>query len=249
MVFTLADSVSQVALGPSWLDPMELLSGSGPFGSFILPAMLALVFIESGLLFPLLPGDSLLFTGGLLANQADPFAPLWLVLILCPIAAILGDQVGYWIGHKFHPRLVNRPDGRIFKQEYLKQTEDFFEKHGPVTIILCRFVPIVRTYAPLVAGMAGMRYRTFIIYNVIGGILWGSGVVALGAALGQFDFVRNNIDLIFLLIVFISVVPGLVGMARKLADGRKQANNEPQENPAVQTAPVKTLEAQEAPKN
>lgn len=236
MIFSLADSVSQVALGPSWLDPMELLSGSGPFGSFILPAMLAIVFIESGLLFPLLPGDSLLFTGGLLANQPDPFAPLWLVMVLCPIAAILGDQVGYWIGHKFHPRLVNRPDGRIFKQEYLKQTEEFFEKHGAVTIILCRFVPIVRTYAPLVAGMAGMRYRTFFIYNVIGGILWGSGVVALGAALGQFDFVRNNIDLIFLLIVFVSIVPGLIGMARKLAGGKAENSEAPEATEATERA-------------
>ncbi|ALC06590.1 hypothetical protein CDES_11085 [Corynebacterium deserti GIMN1.010] len=236
MIFSLADSVSQVALGPSWLDPMELLSGSGPFGSFILPAMLAIVFIESGLLFPLLPGDSLLFTGGLLANQPDPFAPLWLVMVLCPIAAILGDQVGYWIGHKFHPRLVNRPDGRIFKQEYLKQTEEFFKKHGAVTIILCRFVPIVRTYAPLVAGMAGMRYRTFFIYNVIGGILWGSGVVALGAALGQFDFVRNNIDLIFLLIVFVSIVPGLIGMARKLAGGKAENSEAPEATEATERA-------------
>ncbi|MFP7364221.1 DedA family protein [Corynebacterium callunae] len=228
MYLTLADSVSQVALGPSWLDPMQLLSGSGPFGGFVLPAMLVIVFIESGLLFPLLPGDSLLFTGGLLANQPDPFAPLWLVLILCPIAAILGDQVGYWLGHKFHPKLVNRPDGRIFKQEYLKQTEDFFDKYGPITIILCRFVPIVRTYAPLVAGMAGMKYRTFLIYNIIGGILWGSGVVALGALLGQFDFVRNNIEAIFLIIVFISVVPGLVGFARKLASKTPATTTDPE---------------------
>lgn len=241
MLLNFADSVSQVALGPSWLDPMELLSGSGPFGSFILPAMLAIIFIESGLLFPILPGDSLLFTGGLLANQPDPFAPLWLVLVLAPIAAILGDQVGYWIGHKFHPSLVNRPDGRIFKREYLTQTEEFFEKHGPVTIILCRFVPIVRTYAPLVAGMVGMRYRIFIVYNVIGGILWGSGVVALGAALGQFDFVRNNIDLIFLLIVFVSILPGLIGAARKFAEKRQngEKNTQPEDNPqaAHLTAP------------
>ncbi|WP_080793675.1 DedA family protein [Corynebacterium pacaense] len=216
MTVFLADSVSTLALGPSWMDPMYLLSGSGPFGDFILPAMLVIVFIESGLLFPLLPGDSLLFTGGLLANQPDPFAPLWLVMILCPLAAILGDQVGYWIGHKFHPYLENRPDGRFFKRAYLTQTEAFFDRHGPVTIILCRFVPIVRTYAPLVAGMAGMRYRTFFTFNVIGGIMWGAGVVGLGALLGQIDFVRNNIEAIFLAIVFVSVLPGIIGVARKL---------------------------------
>ncbi|MCF4006733.1 VTT domain-containing protein [Corynebacterium uropygiale] len=205
------DVLTTMALGPQWLDPMYLLSGSGPFGGAILPVLFLIVFIESGLLFPLLPGDSLLFTAGLLANQPDPFAPLWLVMVVCPIAAILGDQVGYWIGHKFHPMLRHRPDGRIFKQEYVRKTEDFFDKYGPLTIILCRFVPIVRTYAPLVAGMAGMKWRTFITYNVIGGILWGSGVVALGALLGQITFVRENIEAIFLLIVFISIIPGIVG--------------------------------------
>ncbi|MHA2789656.1 DedA family protein [Corynebacterium sp. S7] len=221
MNFLLADSVNQMALGGSLMDPMYLLSGSGPFGAFILPAMLVIVFIESGLLFPLLPGDSLLFTGGLLANQPDGFAPLWLVMVLVPIAAILGDQVGYWLGKKFHPYLEKRPDGRIFKRAYLVRTEQFFEKYGPATIILCRFVPIVRTYAPLVAGMAGMRYRTFLPFNIIGGILWGAGVVALGALLGQFDFVRNNIEPIFLLIVFISILPALIGVARSLVAKRK----------------------------
>lgn len=205
-----------LALGPDWLDPMYLLSGSGPFGQAILPVLLAIVFIESGLLFPLLPGDSLLFTAGLLANQPDPFAPLWLVVVLCPIAAILGDQVGYFIGHKFHPKIVTMPDGRIFKQAYVKRTEQFFDKWGPITIVLCRFVPIVRTYAPLVAGMAGMRYRTFITYNILGGVLWGAGVVLLGAVLGQITFVREHIEPIFLLIVLISILPGIIGAARSV---------------------------------
>ena len=196
------------------MDPMHLLSGSGPFGNAILPVMALIVFIESGLLFPFLPGDSLLFTAGLLANQADPFAPLWLVLVVAPIAAFLGDQVGFFLGHKFHPYIENRPDGKIFKREYVRQTEDYFDKHGPITVILCRFVPIVRTYAPLVAGMAGMHYRTFVIYNALGALLWGSGVVALGAILGEIEFVRNNIEAIFLVIVFCSVVPGLFGIIR-----------------------------------
>lgn len=204
-----------VAAGPQWMDPMYLLSGSGPFGSAVLPTMAIFVFIESGLLFPFLPGDSLLFTAGLLANQPDPFAPLWLVLVVSPIAAFLGDQVGYFIGKRFHPYLENRPDGKIFKREYLKQTEDFFEKHGPITVILCRFVPIVRTYAPLVAGTAGMHYRTFVTYNAIGALLWGSGVVALGALLGEISFVRENIETIFLVIVFFSVIPGLIGIVAK----------------------------------
>ncbi|MBZ8176324.1 DedA family protein [Corynebacterium poyangense] len=221
------DVVWTVALGPQWLDPMYLLSGSGPFGGAILPVLFLIVFIESGLLFPLLPGDSLLFTAGLLANQPDPFAPLWLVMILCPIAAILGDQVGYWIGNRFHPHLRNRPDGRIFKQEYVRRTEEFFDKYGPLTIILCRFVPIVRTYAPLVAGMAGMKWRTFITYNIIGGVLWGAGVVALGALLGQITFVRENIEAIFLLIVFISIIPGIIGGIRGMMNKENSKPSQP----------------------
>ncbi|WP_295642467.1 DedA family protein [uncultured Corynebacterium sp.] len=215
---------STLALGPAWLDPMQLLSGSGPFGSAILPALLIIVFIESGLLFPFLPGDSLLFTAGLLANQPDPFAPLWLVMVLSPIAAFLGDQVGYYIGHRFQPHIANRPDGKIFKQAYVRQTEEFFAKHGPITVILCRFVPIVRTYAPLVAGMANMNYRTFITYNAIGGVLWGAGVVGLGAMLGEIPFVRNNIEAIFLAIVAISILPGIFGILKSWSSKRKAAN-------------------------
>lgn len=204
-----------MALGPQWLDPLHLLSGGSPFGDAILPLVAFIVFIESGLLFPLLPGDSLLFTAGLLANQPDGFAPLWQVLVVAPIAAILGDQVGYWLGSRFHPHVRARPDGRFFKQDHIRRTEDFFDRHGPVTIVLCRFVPIVRTYAPLVAGMAGMRYRTFIPFNVLGGVLWGTGVTALGAALGGVDFVRQNIEAIFLAIVFMSIIPGILGIIGK----------------------------------
>lgn len=220
---------STLALGPAWLDPMQLLSGSGPFGTAILPAVLVIVFIESGLLFPFLPGDSLLFTAGLLANQADPFAPLWLVMVTAPIAAILGDQVGYYLGHRFQPHIANRPDGRIFKQSYVRQTEEFFAKHGPITVILCRFVPIVRTYAPLVAGMARMDYRTFFTYNVIGGVLWGAGVVGLGAMLGEIPFVRNNIELIFLGIVLLTVLPGVFGILKTWSSRRKAVTKEQSE--------------------
>ncbi|AKK02201.1 VTT domain-containing protein [Corynebacterium epidermidicanis] len=215
--------MTTLALGPQWMDPLYLLSGSGPFGNFILGALLLIVFIESGLLFPLLPGDSLLFTSGMLSQQPDPFAPLWLLLILTPIAAVLGDQVGYFIGHKFGDALNDRPDGRIFKQEYLQKSHDFFEKWGPATIILCRFVPIVRTYAPLVAGMAGMRYRVFITYNIIGGVLWGGGVTLLGAWLGKYEFVQKNIEPIFLLIVFVSILPGIFGAIKAKLQQRKNA--------------------------
>lgn len=203
--------ITTLALGPQWMDPMYLLSGSGPFGELILAGVALIVFIESGLLFPLLPGDSLLFTSGMLSVQPDAFASLPIVLITVTLAAILGDQVGYFIGNRFGNHLSTRPDGRFFKQEYLKKSHEFFEKHGPVTVIICRFVPIVRTYAPLVAGISKMRYRTFISFNIIGGILWGCGVTLLGAWLGHYDFVRNSIEPIFLLIVFISILPGIIG--------------------------------------
>lgn len=215
--------VTVLALGPQWFDPMYLLSGSGPFGAAILPAIFAIIFIESGLFFPFLPGDSLLFTAGLLASQPDGFAPLWQVLLITPIAAILGDQVGYWIGHRFHPALRNRKDGRFFKQEHLHRSEVFFEKYGAITIILCRFVPFVRTYAPLVAGMSGMRYHTFILFNVLGGVLWASGIVYLGSLFGGVEFVRNNIDAIFLGIVAFSIVPMLFGLIQKARSERKQS--------------------------
>lgn len=215
--------VTVMALGPQWLDPMHLLSGSGPFGAAILPAIFVIIFIESGLFFPFLPGDSLLFTAGLLASQPDGFAPLWQVLLITPIAAILGDQVGYWIGHRFHPALRKRKDGRFFKQEHLHRSEEFFAKYGSITIILCRFVPFVRTYAPLVAGMSGMRYRTFIVFNIIGGVLWASGIVYLGSLLGGVEFVRNNIEAIFLGIVAFSIVPALFGVVQKSRSDKKQA--------------------------
>ena len=215
--------VTVMALGPQWLDPMHLLSGSGPFGAAILPAIFVIIFIESGLFFPFLPGGSLLFTAGLLASQPDGFAPLWQVLLITPIAAILGDQVGYWIGHRFHPALRKRKDGRFFKQEHLHRSEEFFAKYGSITIILCRFVPFVRTYAPLVAGMSGMRYRTFIVFNIIGGVLWASGIVYLGSLLGGVEFVRNNIEAIFLGIVAFSIVPALFGVVQKSRSEKKQA--------------------------
>ena len=216
-VHLLAEQAPQVlAIGPGFMDPEFWLSGTGPFGNAILPALLAVVFIESGLLFPFLPGDSLLFTAGLLTQQADPFAPLWVVLATAPIAAFLGDQAGYFIGNRWGHHLRERPDGRIFRQAYIHEAHEFFEKWGPATIILCRFVPIVRTYAPLVAGMAGMRYRVFVSFNVVGALLWAAGVTALGAWLGRFTFIKEHIDLILIGIVLVSVLPMLVTAGPKL---------------------------------
>ncbi len=189
-----------VALGPSFLSP-ETLIGAG------LAVLLLVVFVESGLLIGFfLPGDSLLFTAGLLISTRD-ILPLWLVLVTVPIAAIAGDQVGYLIGRKAGPRVFNRPDSRVFRQEFVDKAYSYFERYGPRTIVLARFVPIVRTFAPVVAGVSKMHYRTFVTYNVIGGVLWGAGVVLLGYLLGGIAFVANNVEAIILAIVAISVLP------------------------------------------
>ena len=189
-----------LALGPEWLSP-DALVGAG------LLVLLLVVFTESGLLIGFfLPGDSLLFTAGLLIHTQDVL-PLWLVLLTVPMAAIAGDQVGYLIGKKAGPHVFNKPDSRFFQQEYVDKAYEYFEKYGARTIVLARFVPIVRTFAPVVAGVSRMRYRTFVTYNVIGGILWGAGVVLLGYFLGQIEFVADNIEPIILLIVAISVLP------------------------------------------
>jgi membrane-associated protein len=223
----LATTTTDLALLPGFLDPVNLLNS---FGGWMLAGLLLVVFIESGLLFPLLPGDSLLFTAGLVvAAKSDdiaPFAPLWVLLVTIPIAAVLGDQVGYWIGAKLGYSLFT-PDAKVLKERYINEAHEFFEKHGPITIFLARFVPIVRTYAPLVAGAAKMRYSTFLVYNVIGGIVWGAGVTLLGYFLGQIDFIREHVDLIFLLIVFVSVVPIITEIGKRVLRSRKGIIEEP----------------------
>ncbi|MDY6810422.1 MAG: VTT domain-containing protein [Actinomycetota bacterium] len=223
----LATTTTNLALMPGFLDPVNLLNS---FGTWILAGLLLVVFIESGLLFPLLPGDSLLFTAGLIvaAKSADiePFAPLWVLLVTIPIAAFLGDQVGYWIGNRVGYSLF-RPNAKVLKERYIFEAHEFFEKHGPITIFLARFVPIVRTYAPLVAGAAKMRYPVFLVYNVAGAIVWGAGVTLLGFFLGQIAVIRDNIDLIFLLIVFISVVPIIIEVTKRFLRSRRPIVEEP----------------------
>ncbi|MEU6676817.1 VTT domain-containing protein [Streptomyces sp. NPDC046853] len=210
--------MTTLALGPSWLDPDYLLNTFGVWG------LLAIVFAESGLLIGFfLPGDSLLFTTGLLitTNQLD--FPLWLCIVLICIAAILGDQAGYLFGKKVGPALFNRPDSKLFKQENVVKAHEFFEKYGPKSLVLARFVPIVRTFTPIIAGVSGMRYRSFITFNIIGGILWGAGVTMLGAWLGKIDFVHKNIEAILILIVLISVVPIVIEFLRARSKSKKAA--------------------------
>ncbi len=203
------------ALGPSWLDPDHLIQTFGLIG------LLLIVFAESGLLIGFfLPGDSLLFTAGLLVATTSVLPPLPVVVPLVVLAAVTGDQVGYMIGAKAGPRVFHRPDSRFFKKEYVDKAYSYFERYGGRTIVLARFVPIVRTFAPVVAGVSGMRYRTFVTYNVVGGALWGVGVTVLGYYLGQVDFVAEHIELILIGIVALSVLPIAVELLRARSRAR-----------------------------
>lgn len=201
-----------MALGPEWLDPETMITA---FGAFAVLGVAAVIFAETGLLIGFfLPGDSLLFTTGLLVATGFIKAPLWVVALTMGVAAFVGDQVGYFIGRKTGPRIFNKPDSRWFKREHVDHTYAYFERYGGRTIVLARFVPIVRTFAPVVAGVAQMEYRTFIRYNIIGALLWGVGVTVLGFLLGQIEFVQQNIEFILIGIVAISVVPMIVEVLR-----------------------------------
>ncbi|MER8221616.1 VTT domain-containing protein [Streptomyces sp. NPDC094143] len=213
--------MTTLALGPEWLSPDYLIS------TFSLPGILLIVFAESGL-FAFLPGDSLLFTAGLFVAEGTYITqPLWLVCTLIVLAAVIGDQVGYMIGKFLGPKLFNRPNSKLFKQENLDKAHEFMEKYGPKAIVLARFVPIVRTFAPIVAGAGRMKYRTFLTYNVIGGIAWGTGVTLAGYWLGQIDFIKKNVESILILIVLLSVVPIIIEYLRDRAKKKREAAQAP----------------------
>jgi len=227
--------VQVTALGPSWLDPDHLIQTFGLIG------VLVIVFAESGLLIGFfLPGDSLLFTAGLLVATTSVLPSLHVVVPLIVLAAVAGDQVGYMIGAKAGPRVFHRPDSRFFKQEYVDKAYSYFERYGGRTIVLARFVPIVRTFAPVVAGVSGMRYRTFVTYNVVGGVLWGVGVTTLGYYLGQVDFVAEHIELILIGIVGLSVVPIAVELLRARSRSRDPRFDEPAERERVERENIRS---------
>ena len=217
--------MTTLALGPSWLDPDYLLQTFGIWGLLLIGFFL--------------PGDSLLFTAGLLITADTLDFPLWAAIVLICTAAILGDQAGYMFGKKVGPALFNRPDSRLFKQENVVKAHEFFEKYGPKSLVLARFVPIVRTFTPIIAGVSGMRYRSFLTFNIIGGVLWGAGVTLLGSWLGQIDFVKKNIEAILILIVLISVVPIIVEFLRARGTSKKTPPKAPATPaPSATTEPV-----------
>src|SRR6202521_2090927 len=185
-----------------------------------LTAMTLIVFAETGLLVGFfLPGDSLLVTAGVFAALGQ--LNLWLLMGVLVVAAIVGDTVGYWIGREAGPALFPRPKSLLFNPKHLRRAHDFYEKYGGQTIILARFIPIVRTFAPVVAGMGGMDYRRFVSFNVIGGFLWVVSMTLIGYFLGHFAWVRKNIELVILMVVFLSILPGIIAFAREKMKKRK----------------------------
>lgn len=224
--------MTTLALGPEWLSPDYLIE------TFSLPGILLIVFAESGL-FAFLPGDSLLFTAGLFVAEGNYISqPLWLVCTLIVLAAVIGDQVGYMIGKFFGPKLFSRPNSKLFKQENLEKAHEFMEKYGPKAIVLARFVPIVRTFAPIVAGAGRMKYRTFFTYNLIGGVAWGCGVTLAGYWLGQIEFIKTNVEPILILIVLLSVVPIIIEYLRERGKKKRAAAEPPAAAPQQPQHPV-----------
>ncbi len=192
-------------------DPIQLINLGGYLGLVII------IFAETGLLIGFfLPGDSLLVTAGLLAATVPALGlSYWVLSLLLIPAAVIGDAVGYWIGRRAGQPLFQRPDSRLFKRKYLEQTQAFYERHGNKTIVMARFVPIVRTFAPVIAGVAGMSYRHFFIYNVLGGIGWVISMISIGYFLGTtFPWIGKNIELLAIVIILISLIPILIEYLR-----------------------------------
>lgn len=179
------------------------------YGTWTYGLLFVVIFVETGLvIMPFLPGDSLLFAAGTFASFGS--LNIFLMWGLLFVAAVLGDTVNYWVGHKFGLAIFeteNRLLKKVLKKEYLEKTEAFYEKHGGKTIILARFVPIVRTFAPFVAGVGTMEYGRFITYNLVGGFLWVTLFLYLGYFFGGLEFVANNFEIVILAIIFISVLP------------------------------------------
>ncbi|WP_285725278.1 VTT domain-containing protein [Psychromicrobium xiongbiense] len=212
-VFT--GGAARASLLPDWLNPSKILDNPA-LGFWVVVIACAIIFAETGLLLGFfLPGDSLLFTAGLLSASGKLPVNIWVLALLLVICAIVGNQVGYLIGQKAGPALFKRPDSRFFKQENLAKAHAFFEKHGGKALILARFVPIVRTFVPVIVGVAQYDRKNFLLFNVAGGVLWAGGVTLLGGLLGEsVPWVKDNLDLIFIVIVVLSLIPIVVEVLR-----------------------------------
>ncbi len=213
--------MTTLALGPEWLQPDAIISWLGPWA---LIGLALIVFAECGLLLGFfLPGDSLLFTAGLFVAQGAIDAPLWLVCAILVASAFLGNVTGYWVGYKAGPAIFDKPQSRLFKPEHVTKTQGFFDRYGNRAIVLARFVPIVRTFITVMAGVGRMDARRYFTYSLIGGVVWAAGVTVLGFWLGQFAFVRENIEMMLILIVALSLLPIVIEVLRARRKPGRQA--------------------------
>jgi len=206
------------------VDPKSLIEAFGTLGLF------AIVFAESGLLIGFfLPGDSLLFTAGLLASKGLLNFPV--ILVGCFVSAVAGDQVGFLIGRKYGPAIFKRPDSRLFHQKNVERARVYFEKNGPKTVVLARFLPVIRTFTPVVAGVGQMNYRTFVTFNVIGGFLWAVGLTSLGYALGESvpDIDKYLLPMV-LVIGAVSFIPVILELLKMRKEGQTGPAGEDEES-------------------
>lgn len=192
------------------------------YGVWVYAILFLILFCETGLVVtPFLPGDSLLFLAGAIAVRPDNSLHIYILVGILILAAIIGDATNYTIGRFFGQKLFSNPKSKIFKQEYLEKTNKFYEKHGGKTIILARFVPIVRTFAPFVAGMGKMSYKHFFSFNVIGGIAWVTVFCALGVIIGSNPWVERNLDKVVIIIVIVSILPAIYEVVKSKFQTRK----------------------------
>ncbi len=202
---------------------MYWLGHGGVFGAGVLPGVMLIVFIETGLLFPFLPGDTLLLTSGLIAAQDDAPVGIWTLAPCAALAAVAGGQVGYFIGWRLGLSLFTKEDARIFKKHYLISSREFFANHGRKTIVIGHFIGVVRTFMPVIAGASGMRYRVFLAYDVVGATAWGVGLTVVGFHLGTVSFVNTHLELMVLLIAVLSTLPVATSVLRAAFARRRAA--------------------------
>ncbi len=235
--------LQRLVVAASFYKPEFWLEKAGASVTYVVTAI---IFAESGLMIGFfLPGDSLLFLTGFLQSDAgtsfanDPanhglglynvvnhLPALPVLLVLFFVAAFLGDQVGYVFGRRVGPALFSRPDSRLFRQSHVTKAHEFLEHHGPKTIFLARFVPIVRTFAPIVAGVGKMHYRTFVVYNMLGALVWAVGVTLLGHVLGNVGVIRDHIDIAIIGVVLLSLTPVLIEVIRHRRKGARGAHRQ-----------------------
>ncbi|MDR0627802.1 MAG: VTT domain-containing protein [Bifidobacteriaceae bacterium] len=217
--FLAADAVSTVVALPAWMDAAYLIDAFVSWlGPWALVGVCAVVFAETGLMVGFfLPGDSLLFTLGVFIGAGTVGVPPWAACLAIALSAVAGDQTGYWIGRGLGPKVFNKPDSRLFKREHVDKTRAFFDKYGGRTIVIAQYVPIVRTFAPVVAGVGHMNYRHFVSFNIVAAFSWGIILPLAGIGLGQFEWVGENIDFIIILIVLASITPMIVEYLRHRA--------------------------------